>query len=280
MTACLVLLASLTCFLTPPQDPVFSGPQPGERLSAFKVRGVYDRDAGKELDFVTTADGKPLVLLFVHDVNRLSISFTRVLMNYVHSRAKDGLAGGVVWLAEDLTSGEEALKRIQHAMPRTPVGISVDGKEGPGAYGLNRKVMLTVVVGKENKVTANFALIQPSLQADMPKVLTEIVRLVGGTVPKVDDLMKQEGMAPARPAANEPDPKLRELLRPVIRKDATEKEVDEAAAAVEKYAKENEAARKDIGRISKTIVDSGKLENYGTARAQEYLKKWAKEYGG
>ena len=56
--------------------------------------------------------------------------------------------------------------------------------------------------------------------------------------------------------------------------------MDKAAKAVEEYVKKNEAARKEVGRIANTIIDGGKLENYGTAKAQEYLKKWAKEYGG
>ena len=69
-----------------------------------------------------------------------------------------------------------------------PIGISVDGKEGPGAYGLNRNVTLTVLVGKDNVVTANFALIQPSIPADAPKILAEVVKLIGGQVPGLDEL--------------------------------------------------------------------------------------------
>ena len=53
------------------QEPVFSGPQPGEKLPAFKVRGVFAPDAGKDLDFVNVARGKPIVLVFVHDLNRV-----------------------------------------------------------------------------------------------------------------------------------------------------------------------------------------------------------------
>src|SRR5262245_66288986 len=79
-------------------DKVFSGPQVGDRLPPFKVRGVYD-DAGKDLDFVKQAKGKPIVLVFVHDFNRPSAAMTRILMNYTASRAKDGLASGGVWLA-------------------------------------------------------------------------------------------------------------------------------------------------------------------------------------
>src|SRR5688572_23335464 len=152
-------------------DPVFSGPQADEKLPAFKVRGVFDTDAGKELDFVTQADGKPIVLIFVHDLNRQSISVVRVLSSYTVSRAKDGLHTGVVWLDADATEAENTLKRIKHALtPHAPTGVSLDGREGPGAYGLNRNVQLTILVGKAGKVTANFALVQPSLQADLPKI--------------------------------------------------------------------------------------------------------------
>jgi hypothetical protein len=142
-------------------EPVFSGPQVGEKLPGFKVRGVFDKDAGKELDFVTQAAGKPIVLIFVHDVNRQSISMTRILSQYTASRAKEGLATGVVWLDDDATAAENTLKRIKHALAQNaPIGISLDGREGPGSLGLNRNVTLTILVGKEGKVTANFALVQ------------------------------------------------------------------------------------------------------------------------
>lgn len=263
------------------KDPVFSGPQVGEKLPGFKVKGVSGDSAGKELDFVKTADGKPIVLVFVHDVNRISMSFTRTLTTYSASRAKDGLHTGVVWLADDVTEAENTIKRVGHALAKdAPLGISPDGKEGPGSYGLNRTMMLTVLVGKENKVTANFALVQPSLQADLPKIFDEIVKVAGGKAPKVDELVA--AMNPkADPAKKEQDPKIRELLGPVIRRNAESEDVDKAAKAVEEHAtaKGNEAFRQEIGRIANTIIDGGKLENYGTAKAQEYLKKWAKEYG-
>jgi hypothetical protein len=261
------------------QTAVFSGPQVGEKLPQFNVRGAFDGDAGKELDFVKQADGKPIVLIFVHDANRPSIGMTRALTSYTVSRAKDGLVTGVVWLDDDPTEAENMLKRIRHALTAgAPTGISLDGKEGPGSYGLNRNVTLTILVGKENQVSANFALVQPSLQADLPKILQEIVRVAGGQVPKLEDIAGVREMM-KRPAANEPDPNLRGLIRPVIQPDAKPEEVDKAAAAVEEYVDKNEAARKEVGRIANTIIDSGKLSTYGTPRAQEFLRKWAKGYG-
>jgi hypothetical protein len=243
------------------------------------VRGTFDGDAGKELDFVTQADGKPIVLVFVHDANRPSIAMTRALTTYTVSRAKDGLVTGVVWLDDDATEAENTLKRIRHALALgAATGISLDGQEGPGSYGLNRNATLTILVGKENRVTANFALVQPSLQADLPKILKEVIQVAGGTMPKIEDLVQVREMM-KRPATSQSELNLRPLLQPLIRRDATSEEVDKAAAAVEEAAKKEEAVRKEIGRIANTIIDAGKLSSYGTPRAQEFLRKWAKEFG-
>ncbi|HVK12586.1 MAG TPA: hypothetical protein VM597_27805 [Gemmataceae bacterium] len=265
------------------EDKLFSGPQPGEQLAPFKVRGVLDPDAGKDLDFVAAAKAKPVVLIFVHDVNRQSISLVRVLTTYTKTRAKDGLTTGVVWLADDVSEAEATIKRIKHALTEgVPIGVSPDGREGPGSYGLNRKVTLTILVGNGDKVTANFALVQPSLQADLPKILDAVVKEVGGTAPKLEDIqgaMPGRKDAASKEPAKGPDENLRGLLRPVIQLDAKPEDVDKAAKAVEEYAAKNPAAKAEIGTIANRIINAGKLKDYGTAKAQEYLQKWAREYG-
>ncbi len=279
---------ALVCLLTARagrgEEPIFSGPQVGEKLLPFKIRGVLEPEAGKDLDFVTAAKGKPVVLVFIHDVNRPSIGLTRALTGYTKTREKDGLTTGVIWLSDDATEAEATVKRVQHALTKgVPIGVSPDGREGPGKYGLNRKVTLTILVGNKDKVTANFALVQPSLQADLPKILEAIVKEVGGMAPTLEDIPGVRAMQPkARPKAKgnaEPDPNLRALIMPVIRKDGTPEDVDRAAKALEEYVAKNAATRAEVGRIANTILGAGKLENYGTPRAQEYLKKWAKEYG-
>ncbi len=273
------VLLLLVVVLSADEDKLFSGPQVGEKLPPFTVRGVYDDDAGKELDFVKQAKGKPLVLVFIHDFNRPSAMLTRLLMNYTASRAKDGLASGIVWLTDDATEAENMLKRVRHAMPKAPIGISPDGKEGPGSYGLNRNVTLTILVAKDNKVTANFALVQPSVQADLPKVLEAVVQVAGGKAPRVEELLEKEQMQPPVRKAKEPDVRLTGMLRSMIQKTAKEAAVEKTAKQIEEYVKTNEEARKELGRIAQAVVNGGKLENYGTAKAQEYLKKWAKDYG-
>jgi hypothetical protein len=260
------------------QEKLLSGPQVGEKLPSFKVKGVFGDEAGKDLDYVKAAAGKPIVLVFVHDFNRQSASVTRVLTKYTLTRAKDGLTTGVVWLSDDVTEAENTLKRVKQGLADgVSTGISPDGKEGPGSYGLNRKVTLTILVGNKDKVTANFALVQPSLQVDLPKMLEAVVKEVGGKAPTYEEIEKVPAVK--KKPGKEQDPNLRGLISPVINLKATPEEVDKAAKALEDYVAKNEAARVEVGRIANTIIDNGKLDEYGTPRAREFLRKWAKAYG-
>ncbi|MCA1684435.1 MAG: hypothetical protein LC745_00310 [Planctomycetia bacterium] len=263
-------------------DPVFSGPQAGEKLTPFTMTGVFEQSAGKKIDLVSTAGGKPILLVFVHEANRPSIAVSRALLNYGAGRAKDGLVSGLVWLADDATAADQFLKRARRALPKkVPIGISVDGKEGPGAYGLNRNVTLTILVGKDGRVTANFALVQPSLQADVPRVLAEVVKLIGGKVPPVDQLAAPGEAAGRMPDTrpSEDDPELTERLRAVIRSDASAEQVARAGEAVETYVAAHPRAKEQLGQIARRVVDSGKLESYGTPPAQKLLVTWAERFG-
>lgn len=269
-------------------EPIYSGPQNGEPITPFAFRLALGPLAGKELDVVSDAENHPVVLIFLHNINRQSIALTRILSRFTKSRAADGLATAVILLDEDVSQGEASLKRIQHALTAgVPTGVSLDGREGPGSYGLNRSVQLTILVAKEKKVTANYALVQPSLQADLPRIVASIAEQIGGPEPDLQALLAQE---PAMLRSEEPkrgEPKrgepesvdVRGLVRPLIQKDATDEQVDAAAEAIVAQVEKKPAIRREIGRIASTIVRSGKLANYGTPRAQEYLQKWSDSYG-
>ncbi len=276
LAGCLLWLACLSAIANS-QERLFSGPQVGEDIADFVVRGVFDDQAGKERHVIKDANGKAHLVIFVHDVNRQSISFIRILGQYAHKRRSDNLVTDIVWLKDDLTAAEAQLKQIRHALPvDVPIGVSVDGREGSGSLGLNHKVTLTILLAKDEKVVANFALVQPSLQVDLPKVLQKIVDLIGGKVPEINSL---EGM-PKRETetSSEQAPHLRAILTPLIARDASDEQVDEAAKTIQRAAKDDRAVRKELARIANTIVRSGKLENYGTPRAQAYLAEWAKSF--
>ena len=84
---------------------------------------------------------------------------------------------------------------------------------------------------------------------------------------------------PATPMRGEVDEdNLRTLVRPLINKQGTQEQIDEAANKIIEACKESPALKKRIGEIARRIIDAGKLENYGNEFGQAYLSKWAKDF--
>ena len=117
-------------------------------------------------------------------------------------------------------------------------------------------------------MTANFALVQPSVQADVPKVLKEVVAIVGGQVPSLRELSGGRAMQRTARGGAESELDLRSLLRPVIQKNATVEQVDAAAKKAEEYFAKHPRAALEAGTIARRIIDADKLENYGTERCK------------
>lgn len=268
-----IRLCSASCL--PAQDPVFSGPQPGEPLVPFQVRSLSASDAGKQVDYIANAKGKPLLLVFVHDVNRQSISLVRNLTTYSAKRKEDGLQTSVIFLHDDANDAEKRFQTMKHALTAdTPTGVSLEGREGPGSYGLNRLVTLTILLSKDDKVVANYALVQPSLQVDLPKIVKSITEVIGGQVPTMEELIGKDAMRAMQGDIKKGTaPDVSGLVRPLIQKNATDEQVTLQADKIETAMKADEAVRREIYRIATAVADLA----YGTPKAQEYITKWAKE---
>lgn len=287
---CLLLLAMSCCWdsvcsPTRADDPVFSGPQVGEKLPPFKALGALGDEAGKEIDLISQSQDKAVLLIFVHELTRPAFGLTNAMTKYAATRRKDGLISGVVFLTEDPTATGKWMNNVQKNFTKDVFhGLSPDGIEGPGAYGLNRNVTLTVLVGKSGKVTANFALVQPGVQADGPKILDAIVEVAGGKAPSIAELAGERYMSRNRPTngnrgAAQRDPELTSRLRAVINKQASPNDVEQAVAEVEKLIKDKPALQQQLGDIASTVVNSGRLSAYGTAPAQEAIQRWSDKYG-
>jgi hypothetical protein len=198
-----LLLGSLDCRTSvgqepPTQDlgvevPIAGGPRIGDELAPLMMRFAIGSQSGKEVDLIDRAGNGPLVVVLLNDVNRQSIALTRMLTRYAASRGKDGVTTGVVLLTEDTSQGIATLKRIQHTLvPSVPTGVSLDGSEGPAQYQIDRESQMTILVAKSKRVTASFVLTQPSIQADLPRVMAALIDLVGGPEPELKDLLAQE----------------------------------------------------------------------------------------
>jgi hypothetical protein len=172
-----------------------SGPQVGDNLPSLKARGVLDDEAGKEFDIVAAAEGRPVVLFFIHEVTRPSVNLSRLVLNYAASRRADGLHSGLIFVTADAAETENWLQRASAVLPRgIPTGIAPGGADGPPGYGLHRQVQVTVIVAKGNKVTANFASVQPTPDVDAPKIAEAIAAAVGGKPPTLEELQRLSGV--------------------------------------------------------------------------------------
>lgn len=268
------------------QDPIFSGPQAGEKLAALPVKGLVGEWSGKTLDAREFIGDKPALVFFFHSLTRPAYGMTRALAKFAESKKSAGLSTVVVFLTADPTETEKWAQILPKQMPAGPLYCySTDGLEGPGSYGLNRNVILTVLIANKGIVEKNLALVQPQLQADGPEIVRTLVELTGGgEVPSIAELEQSSmGMRPAAPGARDEAPaalaQLRELLRKVIDKQADTYSVNQAAARVEEYVKENAEARQELGMIANRILKANKLSNYGTSTAQDFIREWSKKYG-
>ncbi len=172
-----VEVADPTRFNTSEENKVFSGPQPGEKLPSLKATGIRGGAKDVTFDFIAKADGRPHVLLLQDEsgVGLRGLYDVVGVVNKISKKSDKDLHISVVFLSDD----PAALKQItQHVPENVLVGISLEGREGPGNYGLNRNVAQTILIAKDGKVLHNFAFTQPLLYAD-PHVIGAIAQTIG-----------------------------------------------------------------------------------------------------
>ncbi len=181
----LLTAAGLLCFAPlslPADDSVFSGPQPGEKTTPFQVLDLTGDDPGLTRDPVAESSGAAAVLVFVHGIERSLVPLLRVVDEYGALR-RDRLATEMIFLSPDRLEGERRVRAAAGSLKlQSRVGLSLDGAEGPGNYGLNKDCLITIIAAKDNTVTANFALVQPGI-ADALAVIEALAKLSGDDAP-------------------------------------------------------------------------------------------------
>jgi hypothetical protein len=273
MLRAITLTAVLAGAALAADDPIFSGPQVGEKLTACKVRGVLGTRAGKEVELIAELKGAPTVLVFVHELTRPARQALLPIDHCGVKWAKDGLATQFIWLSGDRAKTEEYLKSAARSVGlQSPVGISMDGKEGPGNYGLNRKVTLTILVAKDNKVVANHAIVQPN-ETDAPKVLADIAKILGKPAPTAEELRALREATGKRPI-DEPEgaQTVREGMRGLLRE--TEKaKIEKQFKAMDDWAGTD---RKKVTWLRGYLGLVFEKSKYGTKEVQESYSAWKK----
>ena len=170
------------------ENPLFSGPQPGEKLPPLMAKGINGETKDKTSDFIAKADGQ-LLVLFLQDESGLGlrglVGISRLLVQ-IAGKSKQKMHIDVVFLGDTPdTLAKQASKIVPHVPSNVLLGISPDGREGPGSYGLNRSVAQTVIIAKDGKVLHNFAFTQPMLHPD-PYVLGAVADAIGVKPPTLE----------------------------------------------------------------------------------------------
>lgn len=295
LSACLAISASAA------DETIFSGPQIGEKTTSFNSVEIIG-NAGREHDVIKENDGQPTALVFVHGLERSMLPLMRVVDNY-GAKFKDRLRTEFVFLSEDRVDGMQRFGRALNSIKlKSRSTMSTDGIEGPGNYGLNKECLLTIIAAKENRVHANFALVQPGI-ADGGKVLAEVAKLIGDQNPPTTEQLKAENekryrMARSRNAQNKgkmergknmqrgkqqnnfpgavpTDGQLVGLLRQFIRKENDQARVDEVLKQVRAHITGDANLTKQAIDGWTRILHFG--DRYGTDYAREQGKALLEE---
>lgn len=178
-------------------EKVFSGPQPGEKLPAFKAARLTGDNKGQDVSPIELAGNNPQVLLFQDEggVAIRGLFGTVDAIRKIDRKTEAELKIACVFLCDD----EEAITgRFASVFPSLLergidlIAVSKDGRDGPGTYGLNRTVSQTIILAKDGKVTRNFVFPQGMLIVD-PHVLGGIAELVGEERETVEEWMSAAG---------------------------------------------------------------------------------------
>ncbi|MEE2642056.1 MAG: hypothetical protein VX768_15620 [Planctomycetota bacterium] len=142
------------------EKPIYSGPQPGEKVPSLKAVNMRGESAGKEFDPVELAGDKLHLMFFV----RNSRTFGRFLgqlrqqLQSIEESSKQPWAMSVIVCTDDANEAEKNFSVLDQRYPKNlVVGLSTDGSAGPPAYGLDKNLTATVIVVKDGKVAFNFA---------------------------------------------------------------------------------------------------------------------------
>ncbi len=194
---------------------IFSGPQKGEKLPAFKVTSLFGDNKGEAFDPIKRAGNRPQILFFQDDSGvgiRGLFGFANAIRQ-VNEKTEKELQVACIFLADEANTITSRYARIFGRLRESGVSviaIASGGRNGPGSYGLNRNIAQTILVAKDGKVTWNFVSEQGLLFAD-PHILGAVAEAVGEKRETVAAWLNATGSDDRAPANEELARRQREL---------------------------------------------------------------------
>ena len=165
-------------------DPVYSGPQPGEQLRGFSVTPPTRTGRDEDFDPVALAAGKPHFLMFVDDADLVEDITAWAAVRNIRNNSRTGLAATAVILSHDRAAIDDNFfnsSKMAYILSRIcQIGYAPEGRDGPGAYGLDRNIRMTILItDAKGKVLYNFPFRQPPVDFPDPAVMGALAEVVG-----------------------------------------------------------------------------------------------------
>jgi hypothetical protein len=147
-------------------DPDKSGPQVGDELGPFDVEklagaGNDNVSVGQHLCYRCMLGDRPVVMIFTSDLDLPLADLITTVDKKVHDKASKKLASFIVLLNGDNDILKIAAEQMVEQLKVQNVAIVKsleDNANGPKSYKLNPKFATTVLVYKDGKVAANYAI--------------------------------------------------------------------------------------------------------------------------
>jgi len=170
---------------------VFSGLQVGETTQPFSVLQIKNAEI-QEREIVKNPSEGITLICFVHRLsNDDRILFGLGLVDFYAAKYPD-LDSHFVVLSDERNKLTTMLKAWSRGsiFKKSQVSLSVDGAEGPGYYGLNRNVDMTVLVAKENKVVSNLVFDAPN-NRDLETIMGAVAKALGKPKPTLAGVQQE-----------------------------------------------------------------------------------------
>ncbi|MCA8969623.1 MAG: hypothetical protein KDC95_07565 [Planctomycetes bacterium] len=166
-----------------------SGPRAGESLPKLVVfetgRTPGERDLREEIG------KRPALLLFVQVLDRNVAPILRGVDDIDRERALTGFVARSILLYEDRGEGERRIAAVNGSLRmRSPLVLSTDGIEGPGAYALDKDCRATLVFVRGGRVVRSVGLLDPGRQ-DVAWIRDEVAKIDGALPSTLDEWVER-----------------------------------------------------------------------------------------
>ncbi|MGB0598234.1 MAG: hypothetical protein ACPGLY_16225 [Rubripirellula sp.] len=140
------------------EQPIYSGPQPGENALPIGAINLRGEQAGQDIDPISLAGDKLHLIVLVNEARTFGrfLGQLRRQLLAIEANSKHRWAMSVIVCTDDANEAEKSFAVLDQRYPKDlVVCLSKDGSAGPPAYGLDKNLTATVLVVKDGKVLHN-----------------------------------------------------------------------------------------------------------------------------